>query len=271
MPLSHAVRPYDQFIVDLDGTVYVGEELTAGAVEAIEELRGAGKGVAFVTNNPRLSGEDYVRKLWKLGLRASLADVVTVGGATQHLLAETRTGRTAFVIGSPAIHQHVADAGLKVLNGTDLATRAEVVLVAGTDRVDYDDLRTATLAVRRGADFLTTSRDPTYPMPDGMWPGTGAILAAVEVASEREAGTIGKPEPQLMITAMERLGEGRALVIGGGLDADGEAAARAHLDFALVLTGGADRAEPEAKKDGKPVAIAETLAELVTRGGPSLA
>jgi len=271
MPLSPLVRSYDQFIVDLDGTVYVGDELTPGAVEAIEQLRGAGKGVAFVTNNPRLSGEDYVRKLWKLGLRASLADVVTVGGATQHLLAETRTGRTAFVIGSPAIHQHVSEAGLKVLNGTDLASRAEVVLVAGTDQVDYSDLRTAALAVRRGADFLATSRDPTYPMPDGMWPGTGAILAAVEVASEREAATIGKPEPQLMITAIERLGEGKALVIGDRLDTDGEAAARAKLDFALVLTGGASREEALAAKDHKPVAVAETLAELVNAAGPSLA
>src|SRR4051794_19334675 len=263
MPLSPAVAAYDQFIVDLDGTVYVGDDLTPGAVEAIDELRGAGKGVAFVTNNPRLSGEDYVRKLWKLGVRASLGDVVTVGGATQHLLAETRTGRTAFVIGSPAMRQHGSDAGLKVMNGTDLASRAEVVLVAGTDRLDYDDLRTATLAVRRGADFLATSRDPTYPMPDGMWPGTGAILAAVETASERTAATIGKPEPQLMITAIERLGDGRALVIGDRLDTDGEAAARAKLDFALVLTGGADRAEAMAAKEGKPVALAETLAELV--------
>jgi HAD superfamily hydrolase (TIGR01450 family) len=262
--LSPAVRPYDNFIVDLDGTVYVGDQPTPGALEAVEALRGAGKGVAFVTNNPRLSGEDYVRKLWKLGLKASLRDVVTVGGATQHLLAETRQGRTAFVVGSPAIRQHVADAGLRVMNGTDLASRAEVVLVAGTDQLTYEDLRTATLAVRRGADFLATSRDPTYPMPDGMWPGTGAILAAIETAGERTAATIGKPEPQLMITAMERLGEGRTLVIGDRIDTDGAAAARAHIDFALVLTGGAERAEVDAAREPKPVAVADTLATLVS-------
>jgi HAD superfamily hydrolase (TIGR01450 family) len=266
MRIAPLIDSYEQFVIDLDGTVYVGEDLTPGAVDAIEALRGAGKGVAFVTNNPRLSGEDYVRKLWKLGLRASLADVVTVGGATQHLLAETRQGRTAFVIGSPAIRQHVSDAGLRVMNGTDLASRAEVVLVAGTDRVDYDDLRTATLAVRRGADFLATSNDPTYPMPDGMWPGTGAILAAVEVASERKATLIGKPEPQLMITAVERLGEGRTLVIGDRMDTDGAAAANAHLDVAIVLTGGADRATVEASEKPRPVAVADTLADLVHGG-----
>jgi HAD superfamily hydrolase (TIGR01450 family) len=264
MALSRIINSYDQFIVDLDGTVYVGDELTPGAVEAIDALRGAGKGVSFVTNNPRRSGEDYVRKLWSLGVKASLGDVVTVGGATQHLLAETRQGMTAFVIGSPAMHQHVRDAGLRVLNGTDLASRAELVLVAGTDQLDYEDLRIATLAVRRGADFLATSKDPTYPMPDGMWPGTGAIVAAVEVAAEREAAIVGKPEPQLMLTAIERLGgDGKTLVIGDRIDTDGVAAARAHLDVAIVLTGGAERSEVEAHKEPKPVAVAETLAELV--------
>jgi glycerol 3-phosphatase-2 len=264
MALSPLIDSYEQFIVDLDGTVYVGDELTPGAVEAIDALRGAGKGVAFVTNNPRRSGEDYVRKLWSLGVKASLGDVVTVGWATQHLLAETRQGMTAFVIGSPAIHQHVRDAGLRVLNGTDLASRSELVLVAGTDKLDYEDLRIATLAVRRGADFLATSKDPTYPMPDGMWPGTGAIVGAVEIASEREAAIVGKPEPQLMLTAIERLGgDGKTLVIGDRIDADGGAAASARLDVAIVLSGGADRATVEASKEPAPVAVAATLAELV--------
>ena len=105
----------------------------------------------------------------------------------QHLLAETRHGMTAFVIGTEAMLEHVADAGLKVMNNTDLATRADLVIVSGTEEVTYDDVRTASLALRRGADFLATSRDPTYPMPDGLWPGTGAVLAAVETASGREA------------------------------------------------------------------------------------
>jgi HAD superfamily hydrolase (TIGR01450 family) len=259
------VSDYDQFVLDLDGTVYVGDELTPNAVKAIEALRGAGKGVAFVTNNPRLSGEDYVRKLWKLGVKASLGDVVTVGGATQHLLNETRSGRTAFVIGTPAMKQHVEDAGLRVMNGTDLASRVEVVLVAGTDQLTYDDLRVATLAVRRGADFLATSRDPTYPMPEGFWPGTGAILAAVETGAEQKAELIGKPEPQLILTAIERLGNNaRTLVIGDRMDADGAAAAAAEVDFALVLTGGADAEAARASKEPPPpVAIAESLAALV--------
>jgi glycerol-1-phosphatase len=134
-------------------------------------------------------------------------------------------GRTAFVIGMASMHRHVAAAGLKVLNGTDLASRAEVVVVAGTTDLVYDDLRRAVQAVNRGADLLATARDPTYPQPDGLWPGTGAILAAVEYATGRTAEIVGKPEPQLFNTALDRLGEGRTLVVGDRVRSDLAAAA----------------------------------------------
>ena len=267
MALSPLVERYDQLIVDLDGCVWIGDEPVDGSVEAVEQLRAAGKRVAFATNNSRRTGEDYVRKLWGMGIQASLADVVTVGGAMQHLLAETRRGMTAFVIGTQAMVDHVADAGLKVMNNTDLASRADLVVVSGTEEVTYDDVRTASLALRRGADFLATSRDPTYPMPDGLWPGTGAVLAAVETASGREAAIVGKPEPQLFFTALERLGEGKTLVVGDRLDSDIEAAKRAKLDAALVLTGEATAADAEASKDPRPVAVADSLLALVSGRG----
>jgi ribonucleotide monophosphatase NagD (HAD superfamily) len=100
-------------------------------------------------------------------------------------------------------------------------------------------------------------------MPDGLWPGTGAILAAVETASGREAAIVGKPQPQLFLTALDRLGDGRTLVVGDRLDSDVAAAAAARLDAALVLTGETTREEAEAAEDPKPVTIAASLAELV--------
>jgi glycerol-1-phosphatase len=262
VPLSALASAYDQFILDLDGCVWIGDEPTPRAVEAVEALRDAGKNIAYATNDPRSATEDYVARLWKIGIRASMSDVVTVGGALQHLLADTRSGRTAFVIGTDALRRHVTEAGLKILNGTDLASRAEVVVIGGTEELVYEDLRVASLAARRGADFLATARDPTYPQPDGLWPGTGAILAAVEVASGRTAEIVGKPRPQLLFTALDRLGEGRTLVVGDRVDTDLTAAAAAELDAALVLSGGTKREalngfEPE------PVAVTENLAELL--------
>jgi glycerol-1-phosphatase len=264
VPLTPLAERYDQFILDLDGCVWVGGEPTPGVVEALDELRAAGKAIAFATNNAFESGEDLVAQLWKIGVRASLGDVVTVGGAMQHRLAEQHTGRTAYVIGSPPMLRHVGDAGLKVLNGTDLASRAEVVVVAGTTALVYADLRNAIQAVLRGADLLATARDPTYPQPDGLWPGTGAILAAVEYATARKAEIVGKPEPQLFLTAIDRLGEGSTLVIGDRVGSDLAAAAAADLDAALVRSDSSDHDELDGFEP-QPVAIGETLAALLTR------
>jgi glycerol-1-phosphatase len=262
--LTPLAARYEQFILDLDGCVWVGGEPTPGVVEALDELRAAGKRVAFATNNAFESGEDLVAQLWKIGVRASLGDVVTVGGAMQHRLAEQHSGRTAYVIGSPPMLRHVGDAGLRVLNGTDLASRAEVVVVSGTTELVYADLRNAIQAVLRGADLLATARDPTYPQPDGLWPGTGAILAAVEYATARKAEIVGKPEPQLFLTALDRLGDGSTLVIGDRVGSDLAAAAAAGLDAALVRSDSSDHDELDGFEP-QPVAIGATLAGLLTR------
>jgi len=261
--MSSLVAGYDALILDLDGCVYVGDEATVGAPEALEALREAGKGVVFVTNDPRHAVEDYVRKLWRLGVRAAVGDVVTVGAALQHLLAESRPGQGAFVIGTEALRRHVSDAGLVVLNGRPEADRADVVVVAGTDQLSYADLRSAALSVRAGADFIAAGRDSTYPMPDGLWPGTGAILAAVEYATDRRAEIVGKPEPALFRTALDRLGPGRVLAVGDRLDADVAAADRAGLDAVLVLTGATSAEEAASAGEPRPVAVAASLGALV--------
>lgn len=268
LSLSPLLQRYDQVILDLDGCVWRGDDPVPGSPEAVAALRAGGKRVAFATNNSWHPAEEHVAKLWRLGIQASLADVVTVGGAVQHLLAETRQAMTAFVIGTEALVRHVADAGLQVLNGSDRASRAEVVVVGGTDRLTYDHLRTATLAARRGGDLIATGRDPTLPMPGGEhWPGTGATVAAVETASGVTATIVGKPQPQLFLTAIDRLGDGPTLAIGDRLDTDIAAAAAAGLDGALVLSGGISRDDVDASGDGAvPVEVADDLRSLVMAG-----
>jgi ribonucleotide monophosphatase NagD (HAD superfamily) len=121
-------------------------------------------------------------------------------------------------------------------------------------------------AVLRGADLIGAGRDRTFPMPDGDWPATGPILAALEYATERRAATVGKPEPQVFLTALDRLGPGRALVVGDRLDSDIAGAHAAGLDAALVLTGATSREAAELSASASasaPIAIAETLHALV--------
>ncbi len=220
----------------------------------------------FLTNDARRSPEEFVRKLWRLGFQASLAEVITAGAALQYSLAGRQDSGAAFVIGSQALVDHVAAAGLRIVNNTEFATRADVVVVADHDHLDYAELRTATQAVLRGAALIGLTRDRTFPMPDGPWPGSGAVLAAIETACARTADqVVGKPEPGMYETARDRLGEGRVLALGDRLDVDVAGARRAGLDSALVLTGATEASDGAGteKESGGPTFVADSLAALV--------
>ena len=157
----------------------------------------------------------------------------------------------------------MADAGLRIVNGTDLADRADVVVVAGHERFDYAELRAAVQAALRGAELWCTSRDATFPMPDGPWPGTGAVRRRGRVrhrpagALRRQARARSSSSPPSTAS-----GEGRALVVGDRLDADMAGARAAGLDGALVLTGASDRGDGPRRRPA-PAFVAATLAELV--------
>ena len=136
-----------------------------------------------------------MRKLWRLGFQASLDEVLSVGAARAVRARRALRRGTAYVVGSQALVDHVADAGLRVVNGTQFATRADVVVVAGHDDLVYEELKVATQAVLRGAELIGATRDANFPMPDGPWPGTGAVLAAIEVAAGRTGRRTSSASP----------------------------------------------------------------------------
>jgi ribonucleotide monophosphatase NagD (HAD superfamily) len=113
--------------------------------------------------------------------------------------------------------------------------------------------------------MVTADRDRTFPTDDGISPGTGPIVAALEFATGRTARLVGKPEPQVFYTALDRVGAGRTLVIGDRLDADLAGAAAAGLDAAIVLTGVTSAEQAGDARDPAPVAVAADLHELVLR------
>lgn len=245
MSLSSLASRYDLLLCDLDGTVWVGDEPTPGAVEALEAWRAAGKAIAFVTNETRLTELEFVRKLWGIGAQASVEEVVTAGGALQHHLAEHPEWHSAYVIGSDAVYRNVEGAGKRIVNHTTFDERADVVVLAIHDGFDHDELRTAIRCALRGAPVIAATRDANFPLADGPSPGTGTIVAAVEAGAGVTATSVGKPEPGLFLTALDRMSGAdpvRALVVGDRLDTDIAGAHAAGLPGVLVLTGSEDAA-----------------------------
>lgn len=246
MPLADE---FDGFLIDLDGVVWVGRELVPGAVETLAKMLDDGKEVVFVTNNSVKQPAEYAARLRDAGIEIGDDRVLTGGAVTAQLAAErVGAGGTAFVIGAPGFKRTVAAAGLKLLDG-EAARSADAVVVSAHREFDYAELLTATRALQAGAALFGTSRDPTLPMPDGAWPGTGATLAAVETASGKCAETGGKPEPPLFEQALALIPRAdRVAMVGDRIASDIEGGRRAGLATVLVLTGADARAEAEAAK-----------------------
>jgi HAD superfamily hydrolase (TIGR01450 family) len=254
---------FDGLLIDLDGVVWLGREPLPGAHSALRQLLEGGKELVFVTNNPGRAASTYAERLRGDGVAIGEGRVVTAGQVTARLAAQRAgEGAGAFTIGAPAFREAVAAAGLRPLSG-EAARDADVVLVSGHRDFDYEELLTATLALQRGAALFATSRDPTLPMPGGAWPGTGAILAAVETASGAQAEIGGKPERHLFEMAREQIASAeRVAMVGDRIASDIEGGHRAGLETILVLSGATSREQAESAVP-PPDHIVESIAGLL--------
>jgi 4-nitrophenyl phosphatase len=232
------VDPIDGLVCDLDGVLYRGSERIAGAAEKVAELRAAGVRLVFATNNATATVQMYVERLAALGLQVSSEEVLTSAVVTGEKVRERGLeGATTFLLGLDGIREELTKAGVRFVEGKE-ARNAELVVTSGDPRFTYESLRTATFALRNGAEFLATNDDLTYPAPDGLWPGAGSILAAVQAASGRTAEVMGKPHKPMMEAAARRLEGCRRIAVVGDQPATDLAGGRAMGWITiLVLTG----------------------------------
>lgn len=249
---------YDCVLLDLDGVLYRGEQAVPHAAQAVEGILAAGLTTVFITNNSSRTPEQVARKLEGLGIPARPGDVVSSALASAELLAE-RGGGTAFVVGEEGIRSALREAGLRLLDGEP--QRADHVVVGWDRRVDYAKLRTACLLVERGAALLATNDDRSFPAPDGLWPGAGAILAVITTTTGARAEVAGKPHEPLFRSALRRAGGTSPLVVGDRLETDIAGARALGWDSLLVLTGVTERSELS-RAPHRPTFVAEDLRAL---------
>ncbi len=253
---------FDGLLVDLDGVVWIGREPIPGSAEALAALLEAGVRLVFVTNNPTKPPAAYAERLRGMGVEVGAEQIVTAGMVVARLAGEAANGGGAFVIGAEPLQEMVAAAGAELLVG-EPARAAKVVVVSGHRGFDFEELLTAKRALDAGAELFATSHDPTMPMPGGEWPGTGAVLAAVETATGKVATIGGKPERHLFDLARERLGGAeRVAMVGDRVSSDIAGGRAAGLATILVLSGTTGEAEA-ANADPAPDHVVADLAALL--------
>jgi 4-nitrophenyl phosphatase len=245
-------------IVDMDGVLYRGDNPLPGLHEFFAFLRERSLPFILATNNSTRTPQEYVDKLACMGVRISPDEVLSSGQATARALArDYPPGTRVHVFGSPAFRNAVMEAGFV------LADEGVELVVASMDRdVTYDKLKRAALLIRGGARFIATNLDPTYPTDEGLWPGTGALIAALQTASGVEPRVIGKPEPTMFQLAMAQMGARpeTTAAIGDRLESDILGGQRAGLITICVLSGISSRAEADAFG---PDFIFEDIADLL--------
>ena len=226
---------YDTFCIDLDGVVHLGDSVIDGVPAAIAELRDRGKTVRFVTNNSRSKRSTLVEKLAGFGIDAREAEIASSGWAAVEYVRERGIERVD-AIATPEVEEMLDERGIALVEED-----ADAVLVGHDETMTYADVERAARSIyHRGAEFVAANADGWFPTADGIAPGTGAIVRAVEAASRVDATVVGKPEARLFESALEGLSPDDAVMVGDNPHADVVGAHRAGIDAVLVDRGSGD-------------------------------
>jgi 4-nitrophenyl phosphatase len=244
----------------MDGVLYRGDAPLPSAAAFIARLQALETPFLLVTNNSTRTPGQYVRKLSRMGIRVTEDRLLTSAqGTARHLASLTRPGTRIYAIGETGLREALAAEGFTLADDPDVD-----FVVVGLDRqLTYDKLRTAVLAIRRGALFVATNPDRTLPTEEGLYPGAGAILAAIQAATDVAPTVIGKPQPTLFKLALARLDVDRSgvAVIGDQVETDIRGGQAAGLATILVLTGAMTREDLE-RSSVKPDWVFDDLAQV---------
>lgn len=255
------VRDLRAFMFDMDGVIYRGDQVLPGARECLEFMRVRGIPHLFVTNNSSRTPRDYVAKLSRMGIQTTPDRVLTSALVAVADLRRTITpADRILLVGGAGIREALAIAGMTL---ADRWQEATIVLVGLDPNLTYEKLAQAALAIGRGARFIATNGDRSYPTERGLEPGAGALVAALQTTTGITPKMYGKPAPEMFVQGLTILGTPAAAtgMVGDRLETDIAGAARSHLVTVAVTTGVSSEAELRAA-DPPPDFLFHSLAEL---------
>lgn len=251
------VKKYQGYLIDLDGTMYMGTERIPEAADFVRELNKLDIPYLFVTNNSTRTPAQVAEKLRAFSIPAKEEQVFTTSMATANYIYEQKKDASVYVIGEEGLKNAISEKGFSY-GGEDVD-----FVVAGLDReVTYEKLAMGCLAVRNGATFISTNADIALPTERGFMPGNGSLTSVISVSTQTKPIFIGKPESIIMEQALKVLGTDKeqTLMVGDYYDTDILAGINASIDTLLVLTG-VTRKEHLEGRDKQPSYCVNTLAE----------
>lgn len=228
------------FLLDMDGTIYLGTRVLEGAVEFIDKCRATGRRILFLTNNSSKTAAEYADKLVSMGIPASCDDVLTSGEATISYMKSEQLGPKVYVLGTKLLRDEFSQAGFQL----DSENPDAVVLGFDMD-LTYERLRRACDLIRKGVPYIATHPDVNCPTESGPIPDCGSIIAAIKESTGKSPKIIGKPNKEMIEAAMRKIGieADETAIVGDRLYTDIAMASAAEITGILVLSGETKRSD----------------------------
>lgn len=229
------MKHYGAYLIDLDGTMYKGNDAIEGAREFIEYLSAQDIPYLFVTNNSSKEPAEVAERLKGLDIKATADDIITSAVATADYIANEQQDATVYMIGGNGLKTALKGKGLQVKDDEFV----DYVVIGLDEAITYEKLGIATLGVRNGAKFISTNKDVSIPKERGFMPGNGALTSVVSVSTGQEPVFIGKPEPVIMDMALSVLGlpKEEVAMVGDLYDTDILSGINVNIDTIHVQTG----------------------------------
>jgi HAD superfamily hydrolase (TIGR01450 family) len=264
-------RLYAAYVFDLDGTIYLGDELLPGARRLVETLRDRDVPVRFVSNNPTRDPAQYAEKLARLGLPTAVEHIVNTTVTMTRWVLDHHPGAVVFPIAEEPLLRALAGAGIRI---SEDAAEIDIVIASYDRGFDYRKLQIAFDAIRvhRRAILVATNPDRFCPLPGGRGePDAAAVIAAIEACTGTTcAANVGKPDGAMLAAALRGLdvAPGDCLVVGDRLTTDIRMGLDAGMPTALVLTGDTSAEELRALAPGDtPAFVVERIDALLPSAG----
>jgi HAD superfamily hydrolase (TIGR01457 family) len=259
------LQKYKTILLDGDGVLWKSNQPIPGIKPFFDLLNDLGVRWALLTNNNTRTAQDYIDKLENFGISAGPSSVFTSSTVTADYLLE-KYGKDAVlhVVGMDGLTRTLKDAGFQFTTGEEIPENSVTAVVAGMDReINLQKITIAMRLIMGGADFIATNTDGSFPTPDGINPGTGTVIGALQFASGTEPYVVGKPQPAIFQTAMKVLGSKieHTLMVGDRLNTDILGANKLGIQTAAVLTGVTSRDEIN-QSEIKPDFIFEDIRSL---------